>query len=107
MVKGHLPCSPAGLVREASARQINGGGLFGGDSSIGGKIHTGETLFIGKIPSTRRGCRDKLALDQKSEQTRLDRDRSKRGKKIFSCAKNWDSGFGSPGTRRLRLGLPG
>jgi hypothetical protein len=40
-------------VREASARQINGGGLLGGDDSVGGKIHTGKTLFIGKIPSTR------------------------------------------------------
>jgi hypothetical protein len=38
------------LVREALARQINGGGLLGGDSSIGGKIHTGETLFIGENP---------------------------------------------------------
>jgi hypothetical protein len=50
---------------------------------------------------------DEVALDRKSKQTRLDRDRSKRGKKMFSCAKNWDSGFGFPGTRRLRLGLLG
>jgi hypothetical protein len=48
-------------VREALARQINGGGLLGGDGSVGGKIHMGENsiyrgkshLLVAKVDSSR------------------------------------------------------
>jgi hypothetical protein len=72
--------APSGeLMRGASARQIDGGGLLGGGGSVGAKSAWEMALFIGENPSPRRGRGDALDSISNLNQTRWILTESKRG----------------------------